>query len=131
MRPRLLAAPWCGVPALARALTVLLALAPVGLAAQSLPILSPVSPTTQTLKPGPATLQVRLLFPDGTPAIKQRVDWRVVETSAGAYGGGTRFTDFSGFSTTQIRLRAPDARRCGPAFRTSAPAPRRPSTSRS
>lgn len=104
MRPRLLAAPWCGVPALARALTVLLALVPVGLAAQSLPILSPVSPTTQTLKPGPVTLQARMAYPDGEPALKQPVTWRVIETTAGAYGGGSKITDFSGFTTTQIRI---------------------------
>ena len=42
MRPRLLAAPWCGVPALARALTVLLALAPVGLAAPGSRAVSPL-----------------------------------------------------------------------------------------
>lgn len=105
MRPRFLAAPWCGVPAVARALSVVLTLASSsGLLAQALPILSPVSPTSQTLRPGPVTLQARLLFPDGTPAVKQRVDWRVVETTAGAYGGGERFTDFGGLSTARIRV---------------------------
>jgi uncharacterized protein YhjY with autotransporter beta-barrel domain len=104
MRPRSLAAPGCGVPALARALTLLLALAPAGLAAQSLPILSPVSPTSQTLRPGPVTLQARMLFRDGTPAIKLPVTWRVIETTAGAYGGGAKITDFNGYTTAQIRI---------------------------
>lgn len=104
MRPRFPAVPRSGAPVVARVLTVLLALAPAGLAAQSLPILEPVSPTSQTLKPGPVTLQARMTFPGGEPAIKQPVTWRVVETTAGAQGGGDRITDLDGLTTTRIRI---------------------------
>jgi uncharacterized protein YhjY with autotransporter beta-barrel domain len=66
--------------------------------------LEPVSATTQTVRPGPLTLEARVRSPFGTPSGDFLVRWRVVATTAGATGGGQQYSASDGITRASFRI---------------------------